>query len=107
MKRLWIAPIAALAAFGGLAYTTGAAPAASLAAGAQVVKNIAAPESRVEKTYYYYHRRYYRHRGYYRHHYYRHHYWHRHHRRYYYGGYYRPYYYPYYYGPYYWHRYYW
>ena len=96
MKRLWIAAIAALADFGGLAFTAEATPAAGPAAGAQIVKNITAPENRFEKAHYY-HGRYYRHRGYYR----RHHHGHYHrnyYRRYYYGGYYYPYY---------WQRYYW
>lgn len=96
MRRLWIAAIAALAAFGGLIFTAEAAPAAGLATGAQNVKNITTPENRFEKAYYY-HRRHYRHRGYYRHHYYRRPYRRHYYRSYYYGNY------PYYY----WNRYYW
>jgi len=74
MKRLRIAAIAAFAAFGGLTQTVKAAPPAGLPAGAEIVKSLVAPESHVEKTYYY-HRAYYRHRGYYRRHYYRHYYY--------------------------------
>ncbi len=103
MKLLRIAAIAALTACGSIFASAGnAAPAAGLLTGAPTVRTLAtpAPETSVEKTYYYVrhyrHRRHHRNRYHYRRPYYGHHY------RHYYG---RPYYrrqYYYYGNPYYW-----
>ena len=84
MKLLSIVVVAALTAYGGMVGTARAAPAAGLFTGAPIVRTLAtpAPNTSVEKAWWY--RRHYWHRWhrwhYWHPYYHRYHYWHRWHR---------------------------